>query len=56
LDPQKHGLQTTPDGQFSVEFVECLAGCDRAPVIMVNGDVYEAVTGKQAEGLLAKCA
>ena len=55
LDPQKHGLQTTPDGKFSVEFVECLAGCDRAPVMMVNGDCYEHVSEKQAEEVLAKC-
>jgi NADH-quinone oxidoreductase subunit E len=56
LDPQKHGLQTTPDGRFSVEFVECLAGCDRAPVMMVNGDFYEGVSERVAEALLAKCA
>jgi len=55
LDPQKHGLQTTPDGKFSVEFVECLAGCDRAPVMMLNGDHHEAITGTRAEELLAKC-
>ena len=26
LDPQAHGPQTTKDGKFTVEFVECLAG------------------------------
>src|SRR5881392_550192 len=26
LDPHGHGLQTTADGKFSIEFVECLAG------------------------------
>jgi NADH-quinone oxidoreductase subunit E len=56
LDPHKHGVQVTPDGKFSVEFVECLAGCDRAPVMMVNGDFHEAVSPPQAEALLAKCA
>src|SRR6185295_15571859 len=25
LDPNAHGLQTTRDGKFSLEFVECLA-------------------------------
>ncbi|MGA0409301.1 MAG: NAD(P)H-dependent oxidoreductase subunit E, partial [Limisphaerales bacterium] len=25
LDPTMHGLQTSKDGKFSVEFVECLA-------------------------------
>jgi len=55
LDPQKHGLQTTPDGRFSVEFVECLAGCDRAPVMMVNGDYHEGVGENQVEALLTRC-
>ena len=54
LDPYKHGLQTTPDGRFSVEFVECLAGCDRAPVMMINGDYHESVSEQQAEAMLAK--
>src|SRR5262245_27555614 len=31
LDAQAHGLQTTSDGQFSLEFVECLASCGTAP-------------------------
>jgi len=33
-----HG-ETTPDGLFTVEEVECLDACDRAPVIQV-GDAY----------------
>ena len=55
LDPGRHGLQTTPDGRFSVEFVECLAGCDRAPVMMVNDDYHGSVTPQQADELMAKC-
>jgi len=55
LDPKKHGPQTTPDGRFTVEFVECLAGCGTAPVMMVNDDFYEGVTLAKADELLAKC-
>jgi len=55
LDPHKHSLQTTKDGQFSVEFVECLAGCGTAPVMMCNEDFHEAVTSAKADELLAKC-
>ena len=36
LDPHAHGPQTTKDGKFTVEFVECLAGCGTAPVMMCN--------------------
>lgn len=55
LDPVKHGLQTTTDGKFSVEFVECLAGCGTAPVIMYNDDFYEGVSVQRADEILDKC-
>src|SRR5438445_6629729 len=41
LDPRGHGIQTTADGKFSIEFVECLAGCGAAPVMMCNHEYYE---------------
>ncbi len=55
LDPGKHGLQTTKDGKFSVEFVECLAGCGAAPVMMCDDDFYEGVSPRNADEILAKC-
>ena len=44
LDPHAHGAQTTKDGKFTVEFVECLAGCGTAPVMMCNDAFHEGVT------------
>ena len=55
LDSHAHGLQTTTDGKFSVEFVECLAGCGTAPVMMCNDDFYEAVSNTKADEVMAKC-
>ena len=55
LDPHGHGAQTTKDGKFTVEFVECLASCGTAPVMMCNDDFYEGVSGKKAEEILEKC-
>ena len=55
LDPHGHGLQTTHDGKFSVEFVECLAGCGAAPVMMCNDHHYEGVSAQKADEILAKC-
>jgi NADH-quinone oxidoreductase subunit E len=52
LDPQSHVPQTTPDGSFTVEFVECLAACGSAPVVMVNEDLKEKVRVEEAEALL----
>ena len=55
LDASDPGPQTTPDGKFTVEFVECLAGCGAAPVVMVNEEFYEGVTPAKADQLLAEC-
>jgi NADH-quinone oxidoreductase subunit E len=35
---------TSPDGKFSVEFVECLASCGTAPVALINDDLHENIT------------
>ena len=55
LDAHRHGIQTTKDGKFSVEFVECLASCGTAPVMMCNEDFYEGVSHAKADEILAKC-
>ena len=55
LDWHKHGPQTTPDRKFTVEFVECLADCGNAPVVLVNEDLLTKVTKPQADEILAKC-
>lgn len=54
LDSHAHGPQTTPDGKYTVEFVECLASCGTAPVMMCNGDFHEGVTRAKAADILAK--
>ena len=55
LDPHGHGPQTTKDGKFTVEFVECLASCGTAPVMMCNESFYEGVSEKKADDILAEC-
>jgi NADH-quinone oxidoreductase subunit E len=55
LDASRPGPQTTPDGKYTVEFVECLASCGTAPVVMVNEDFYEGVSAKMADDILANC-
>jgi len=55
LDPKAHGVQTTPDGRFSVEFVECLASCGTAPVMMCNEDFHEGVSSEKADQIVAAC-
>src|SRR6476646_9819659 len=55
LDSHAHGAQTTRDGKFTVEFVECLASCGTAPVMMCNEDFFEGVSNVRAEEILGKC-
>jgi NADH-quinone oxidoreductase subunit E len=55
LDSDGHGTQTTADGKFSVEFVECLASCGTAPVVMINEAFHQGVTAQRADELLAQC-
>jgi NADH-quinone oxidoreductase subunit E len=55
LDPHAHGPQTTRDGKFTVEFVECLAGCGTAPVVMCNDNFFEGVSAAKADDIIAKC-
>lgn len=45
--------ETTKDGMFTVEQVECLAACGMAPVVQVNEDYYGQMTGDKLDQLLA---
>jgi NADH-quinone oxidoreductase subunit E len=56
LDPHAHGPQSTADGKYTVEFVECLASCGTAPVMMVNEQFHEKVDQNKAEEVLSNCA
>jgi NADH-quinone oxidoreductase subunit E len=56
LDSHAHGPQTTPDGKFTVEFVECLASCGTAPVMMCNEEFHEAVSTEKADAIVAECS
>ncbi len=48
--------ETTPDGKFSLAEVECIAGCDRAPSMMVNDTYYEPMNEKKLDALLDRLA
>ena len=46
--------QTTPDGRFSLEEVECLGACCGAPAMQVNYDYYENLTAGKIDKLIEK--
>ena len=39
------------DGEYSLEFMECLADCGEGPVVMVDEETFENVDAKKAEKL-----
>ena len=55
-EPHEHGSHVlkSPDGKYSVEFVECLASCGTGPVCMIDDDFYEAVSESEVPQLLQK--
>ena len=46
------GDEPTPDGKVSLERVECNAGCDYAPVVMVNWEFFDNQTPETAKALV----
>ncbi len=57
LDRVEHKLgikegQTTADGKFSLERIECNAACDFAPIMMVNWEFMDNMTPRKADEIL----
>lgn len=46
--------QTTADGRFTLLPSVCLGACDRAPVLMIDGDTHFEVSPDQLGGLLER--
>ena len=43
---------TTADGKFTLEFAECLGGCEGSPCMMVDEERYGNMTVERAEKIL----
>ncbi len=52
-DDHGHGVNS-PDGNYTIEFVECLASCGSAPVAMVGDTLHERVAPEDAAALLGR--
>ena len=46
-----HRGEISPDGEVTVEFVECLASCGTAPVVLIDDDLHEKVDAAKAKQL-----
>ncbi len=52
---QKLGIkkgETTPDNLFTLVTVECLGSCATAPMMQINQDYYENLTGEKVDRIL----
>jgi NADH-quinone oxidoreductase subunit E len=47
--------ETTPDGQITLEYAECLGACEHAPCILANNDLHKSVSNDQADELMKHC-
>jgi NADH-quinone oxidoreductase subunit E len=48
--------EVTPDGQFSLEEVECMGACSWAPAVQVNYDFYMDMTPEKLDRLIDSLA
>lgn len=46
-----HLGEVSPDGEVTVEFVECLASCGTAPVVLIDDELHEKVDVARAKEL-----
>lgn len=48
--------ETTPDGLFTLETVECLGSCGTAPVVQIDEDYHENMSAEAIDAVLARLA
>ncbi len=46
--------ETSTDGNYTIEFVECVAACGSAPVVMVDDKLHENITPEKTPDFAAK--
>ena len=49
-----HRGEVSPDGEVTIEFVECLASCGTAPVVLIDDDLHENVDVAKAKAISAR--
>jgi [NiFe] hydrogenase diaphorase moiety large subunit len=47
--------ETTPDGNFTLEWANCLGMCDQGPALLVNERIYTRVTPESVHDILEEC-
>ncbi len=47
--------QTTEDKLFTLHIGSCIGCCDKAPAMLLNGEVHDKLTEKKIKGIIKKC-
>lgn len=47
--------ETTPDGNFTLEWAACLGMCDQGPALLVNDQVFTTVTPDKVHDIIQAC-
>ena len=47
--------ETTADGNFTLEWANCMGMCDQGPALLVNDRVYTQVTPEKVHEILEEC-
>ena len=46
--------ETTDDGQFSIQEVNCIGACDNTPAMMINDKLYDDLTPEKVKTILKR--
>ena len=46
--------ETSPDGKFSLDVLRCIGACGIAPVVLVNGKVYNKVEAGEVKNIVSE--
>jgi NADH-quinone oxidoreductase E subunit len=47
--------ETTSDGRFSLQLINCIGACDQAPAMLLNHDLYGNLTPAKIAKILEAC-
>lgn len=47
--------ETTSDGRFSLQLINCIGACDQAPAMLLNHDLYGDLTPAKIAQILEEC-
>jgi NADH-quinone oxidoreductase subunit E len=48
--------ETTPDGKFTLETVQCLASCGTSPAMRINDEFYDNLTEEKVDAVIEQLA